>query len=154
MNVLTYNSGYMAIKIVIAVREVCRSNITDEIDPGNPQHRYTVEKLYSQNMEKGLTVPSRNSQQVLTVAEKLFRDSIISLTVISGIRLKLVQKIVDATKRIDLLCPHKKCQLAFLALLLYTNVRLHFHIKCLNRKETGENQKLVAKNKATAFRHQ
>ncbi|GFN82568.1 transposable element p transposase [Plakobranchus ocellatus] len=154
MNILTYIGGYVANKMVTAVCEGCQSKSTEEIDPGNQEHGYIVEKLYSQNMEKGLTAPSRNLQQVLAVAEKVFRDSITSLTVISGIRLKLVQKMVDATKHIDLLCPRRKCQLAFLALLLYTNVLLHFHIKCLNRKETGENQKLMVKKKAIAFRHQ
>lgn len=154
MNVLTYIGGYVANKISAAVCGGCISVLTQEIDISNPEHRYLVEKMHSHDMQKGLTAPSRPLQEMLVIAEKTFRDSISSLTVTSGIRLKLVKRMVEATNRTTLFCPLGKCQLSYLALLLYTNVRLHFHIKCLNRREAGENQKLAVRKKTTAFRHQ
>ena len=150
---LAYIGGYVANKIGAAVCGECVSVLTQRIDSSNQEHSYLVEKMYSHDMQKGLTAPSKPLQEMLVIAEKVFRDNI-SLTVTSGIRLKLVKRMVEATNHTPLVCPLGKCQLSYLALLLYTNVRLHFHIKCLNRKEAGESQKLAVKKKTTTFRHQ
>lgn len=154
VNILVYIAGYVAKKLAPIVCESCQPCLVRSRNLYDTEQIFLNEKQFSHIFSGGLTAPSHALQKMLETAEKMFRDSISSLMITSGIRFKLLKRMVEATSRTALRCPLGICDTTFLALNLYTNVRLHFHIKCLNRGESGASQRLRIKKKSTAFRHQ
>ncbi|KAK3761582.1 hypothetical protein RRG08_010306 [Elysia crispata] len=93
-------------------------------------------------------------QHCLQTAEIAFRDAMNSLRVSTGVRFRLVKKMVQATKNSSLGCRSgKNCSAKFLSLNLYTTIRLHHFLRCQNREADIGSHQRGRKRKALTFAH-
>ena len=134
-NTMVFISGYVAMKLKKLVCEDCSTQ-------------------YHPQSDKGLTTTSMCLTSVLAAAEQYFRQSITSHLVTPAVRYKLVMKMVDVTSSSTLICPRSVCRVQFLALTLYTNIRLYYHLKCMKRDMAVQNSRISTQKKTAIFRHQ
>ena len=153
-NTLVFISGYVAMKLKKIVCEDCSSLLCTQRMPNHPHHMFIMEKQYNPQGDQGLTTPSLSLTSVLRDAEKCFRQSIASHLVTTAVRYKLVMKMVQATSSSTLVCPSAVCKLKLLALTLFTNIRLHYHLKCMKRDMAVQNSRISTQRKSSIFRHQ
>ncbi|KAK3801951.1 hypothetical protein RRG08_064545 [Elysia crispata] len=152
-DVVAYISGYVAKKLTGVVCELCKADLIQESHVTDSSFFLSV-KQYRHLQEGGLTMPSPALQHCLQTAEIAFRDAINSLRVSTGVRFRLVKKMVEATKNSSLGCRSgKNCSAKFLSLNLYTTIRLHHFLRCQNREADIGSHQRGRKRKALTFAH-
>ncbi|GFS16067.1 hypothetical protein ElyMa_003204700 [Elysia marginata] len=153
-NIMGYIGGYLSRKLTPYLCNLCLSSITCSIDSAKKSHIFISAKNFITDDEGGLHAPSQALQKVLSVAEATFRDCASHALHISGIRNFLIRKILEATHHCRLICQSDyKCDLQFMIINLFVNIRLHHLTRCISLSVAGEAQKKPAAQIEAKFRH-
>ena len=150
MNVITYIAGYVAKKVQGKVCDNCRQELEGSLSDHGDNELFLQNKLYAETKGTGLTVPSENLVQVMTLLESTFSEHIDRVVYMDKVKTRLFIKLKGlgdgllgtACSSVANLCPLQQ-----LIVHLFINIRLHFSLKLSCRdfaaRSARENRKLL-----------
>ena len=146
-NVLGYIGGYIIKKISNKLCGECISNMQTSQSPDTPEYILINEKQYQGCEQGGLKIPSASFLEALKAMESLFKSVVAVNLHQTGIRARIVSCLLGRNLLSE--CHSTTCK--FYITALFTNIRLHYYIRCLNQQR--RDLKKSKKRKYSIFNH-
>ena len=145
VNILKYIGGYLLFKLIDLICSDCLRFYEKDKNKESvtPLDEVFIQYKEYQDVKVGLHVPSDTFVRSLIMMEDEFRKSTRQNIHSVGIRKRIIE---NTLKRVDN-TECGACQFRFFMVCLFTNVRIHHHIKCLNQAWLTSNKRKCLKRK-------
>ncbi|GFO21846.1 hypothetical protein PoB_004835100 [Plakobranchus ocellatus] len=155
-NIVVYIAGYVALKFSSKVCTDCKQVMLGMTDSASTEQVFLQAKSYEECSHGGLQVPSEVLVNAVGVMEEAFRSVTPHVLQTTGLRNMIIKRLMlnDHPSINRLVCPNSKCDLLFYVANLFTNIRLHHHIKLKNFELTTASKGIKRNRKASTFQHQ